>query len=144
MKQAVLQGLLVAVLAIIGVVLLRSAALSGHLPLAAIPWLSIATGGLLCAACGILAGRSSGWTPVLLHGVVGVGSLWVNLFSGTSTFFDVWQAMPAPPPEAFTDGAQLVAAVIGGWLPGVLVFLLAFGVVRMIGRSSGVVKDATR
>jgi hypothetical protein len=33
--------------------------------------------------------------------------------------------MPAPPSEAYADGAQLVATVVVGWIPGLLVYGLS-------------------
>ena len=135
MKRTLQQNLLVILLAAIGAAMLRLSAISGQLPLFAIPWLGIGTGLLLCVLCGTFAGRTSGLAQVLLHGVVGVGVLWANLFTVVTTYFDVWQAMSDSPPEAYADGAQLVAVVFAGWLPGLLVFLYTFATIRLLGRS---------
>ena len=97
---------------------------AGLVPLGAIPLAHLAVGIPLCVTAGILAQRTRFHTARALYVLGGIFAFWVALAVGTMTYFDVWQAMPEPPEEAYADGAALTGTLIAGWLPGA--FLLGF------------------
>lgn len=125
------RAIAIAAAAVVVGVGVRYAAIGGMLSMTLIHPVAIGVGTILCIVCGHQASQAGGIPKGLLYALSGAFSLWFDLFIAVTTYFDVWQASPNPPPEAFTDGAQLVGVVIGGWLPGLAVFgltLIAFWV----------------
>ena len=78
-----------------------------------------------------LAARKRGTlVPGMLFGL-GVLSFWIGLFVGSDLGYRAWQAMPDPPPDAFTDTLPL-GALLAGWIPGSIFCGLIFSVLRLI------------
>lgn len=48
---------------------------------------------------------------------VGILALWAGLLLGSDLYFMVWQAMPNPPDQAYSDSGPSLL-VIAGWIPG--------------------------
>ncbi len=53
--------------------------------------------------------------------------LLAGLFLGTAQYYQVWQSIPNPPVEAYTDSGPLFILVLG-WIPATVVELMLFGV----------------
>ncbi|MCP4835225.1 MAG: hypothetical protein GY895_10730 [Phycisphaera sp.] len=95
--------------------------------------------GVALLAC-ILAAVNRSWLgriPLLL---VGILALWAGLLLGSDGYFRVWQAMPNPPDEAFSDSGPSFLLIVG-WIPGtigiIILFLpclLAAEVIRLVRR----------
>ncbi len=66
--------------------------------------------------------------------LVGVLAFWVALFLGNHYGFGAWQTVPNPPEEAFVDGALLVGSLMGGWLPGGLLVVVAYALGALLQR----------
>lgn len=92
---------------------------AGLVPLDLIVLLHLAVGVPLCIAGGIQAVRTRYRTSRVLYALSGTLAWWFALVFGTWAYFDVWQAMPDAPEEAFADGAALTGVIFAGWLPGV-------------------------
>ena len=103
----------------------RLASLKGYIAQPYVASLHLLVGVVACIGCAMLTHRVAGWRGRLAFAAAGVLGMWVAVFLGVATHFDVWQGMPAPPSEAYADGAQLVASVVGGWIPGLLVYGLS-------------------
>ena len=100
----------------------RLASLNGHIEQPCVALVHFLLGAVACIGCAILSLRAAGWWGRVTMAAAGVLTMWFAVFLGTVTHFDVWQAMPNPPSEAYADGAQLIACVVGGWIPGVLLY----------------------
>ncbi len=57
---------------------------------------------------------------------------WFAIFFGVHMGYGAWQNMPNPPDEAFSDGAKLMAALIGGWMPGTVLFFAIYLLVALV------------
>ncbi|MFT5302933.1 MAG: hypothetical protein ACI814_003750 [Mariniblastus sp.] len=88
-------------------------------------------GCVIAVVASLFAGRISGcvWPGVLL--IIGVLAFWSGVFIGSDMGYRAWQSMPDPPEEAFSD-ASVVGALVFGWLPGGMLCLTVFGLVRGI------------
>ncbi len=109
--------------------------MAGLVPLDAIVLVHLAVGVSLCIAGGILAMRTRYRTALVLYAISGTFAWWSALVLGTFAYFDVYQAMPDAPEEAFADGAALTGVVMAGWLPGVILMggtILATFLVRRL------------
>ena len=116
-------GCLLTSIALVGAA--RLASLQGHIAQPYVASVHLLVGVVACVGCAILTHRAVGWRGRLAFAAAGVLGIWFAVFLGVATHFDVWQRMPAPPSEAYADGAQLVATVVGGWIPGLLVYGLS-------------------
>ncbi|MAI66282.1 MAG: hypothetical protein CMJ26_00210 [Phycisphaerae bacterium] len=56
---------------------------------------------------------------------------WIAIFLGVHMGYGAWQNMPNPPEEAFADGAKLMMSLIGGWIPGSILFALMFLIIKL-------------
>ena len=100
-------------------------------------WTLLGVGfGIALLAC-ILATVNRSWLgriPLLL---VGILALWAGLLLGSDLYFRVWQAMPNPPDQAYSDSGPSLL-VIAGWIPGTigvsLLFLPCWLVIGLIRR----------
>ena len=84
-----------------------------------------ATGLLVSLVSGVLAAINRSWwgrVPIFLVGILGV---WFGLFLGSEKYFRVWQTIPNPPDEAFSDSGPMVF-LFAGWVPGVVVMGILF------------------
>ncbi len=79
-------------------------------------------GGVTAAVLGAMNRSWLGRVPLLFIGVLCV---WLGLFLGSEKYFRVWQSMPDPPDEAFTDTAPL-GALLAGWIPGAVLVGFVF------------------
>ena len=86
---------------------------------------------LIAGACAAAIGGRLLRFGVMLAGVL---AFWVALFLGNHYGFYAWQTVPNPPEEAFTDGAILVGSLMGGWLPGGLIVVVAYGLGALLRR----------
>lgn len=80
--------------------------------------------GVALLAC-ISAAVNRSWLgriPLLL---VGILALWAGLLLGSDGYFRVWQGMPNPPDEAFSDSGPSLL-VIAGWIPGTIGIFILF------------------
>ena len=57
---------------------------------------------------------------------------WLAIFLGVHMGYGAWQNMPNPPDEAFADGANLMMALLGGWIPGIILFFAMYILVGLI------------
>jgi hypothetical protein len=96
--------------------------------------LHLLIGAFGCTWCAVITLKSEGWLGRIALGISGVCTLWFSLFVGVATHFDVWQAIPNPPSEAFADGAQLIGSVLVGWVPGVFLYFSALATAWAIRR----------
>ena len=91
---------------------------------------------LIAAIASYLAAWRSGIVFPLLLLFVGVFTFWGGLFLGAELGYQVWQSIPDPPDEAFSD-AFPSGALLFGWLPGGMFcsFFFGFGwCLRMLGK----------
>ncbi len=100
----------------------REVSLAGPIGRAFVGWAHVLPGSMGCAYCALRTLSAGGWWGRLTLAVTGVSIMWFAVFLGVATYFDVWQGMPDPPPEAYADGAQLTASVLIGWVPGALLY----------------------
>ena len=100
----------------------RQASLDGQIEQPYVAPIHFVLGAVNCIGCAILSLRAIDWCGRLTMAAAGVLAMWFAVFLGTATHFDVWQAMPNPPSEAYADGAQLTACVFAGWIPGILLY----------------------
>lgn len=109
--------------------------MAGLVPLDAIVKVHLVVGVSMCITGGILAMRTRYRTALVLYAISGTLAWWFALVLGTFAYFDVYQAMPDAPEEAYADGAALTGVVFAGWLPGVILMggtiLVTFLVRRM-------------
>ena len=91
--------------------------------------------GLICCLGRIVDALGSD-AAFLLEGVESgaLPHLFWRAFCDVATHFDVWQAIPNPPSEAFADGAQLIGSVLVGWVPGVFLYFSALATAWAIRR----------
>ena len=80
--------------------------------------------GVALLACVFAAIKRSwlGRIPLLF---VGSLALWAGLLLGSDAYFRVWQGMPNPPDEAFSDSGPSLL-VIAGWIPGTIGIIILF------------------
>jgi hypothetical protein len=90
-----------------------------------------AVGVLLATVVSLYAGSARGWLLPLLCLIVGVISFWGSLFIGLEVGYQMWQASPDPPDEAFSDTSP-IGALLAGWVPASLYCGLLYGVVKFI------------
>ena len=113
----------------------RQASINGQIEQPNVALVHFMLGAVACIGCAILSLRAVGWWGRVTMAAAGVLAMWFAVFLGTVTHFDVWQAMPNPPSEAYADGSQLIACVVVGWIPGVLLYgcvlAAAWGVRRL-------------
>ena len=57
--------------------------------------------------------------------------VWFSLIVRTHMGYGVWQSIPDPP-DAFADGAKLMASVFAGWLPSGVFCLIVLVIMRLI------------
>ena len=118
-----------AVAASTGLVLVLAFYLTGdasHAPFRRVFCLHLIYGLPLALAAGACAARVRSWLVRLALAFLGVLAFWAGIFLGTHMGYGAWQAVPDPPEAAFVDGAELVGALIAGWLPGMFVVVLAY------------------
>lgn len=87
----------------------------------------------MAAIAAFFAGRMSGCLAPALTLALGVLGFWVAIFIGVDMGYRGWQAMPDPPPEAFSD-ASAVGALVFGWIPGGILCLILFAFMRICRR----------
>ncbi len=72
---------------------------------------------LLLVAWG--SGRKRGGVRMALLGTA-VLILWIGLILGVETGYSVWQSIPEPPPEAFSDTGGPFVVLFMGWFPALV------------------------
>ncbi len=82
----------------------------------------------------VLAGLNRSWIAIPLLLLASTLAIWIGIFTAVDHGFRAWQSMPDPPPEAFNDGAQGMAGLLLGWVPGAIVTAIVFVPVRLVWR----------
>lgn len=90
--------------------------------------------GLIAAfATALLAALNRSWPAWIPLLTVGIACYWASLVLGTERYYRVWQSIPNPPVEAYADSGVLFTVVLG-WIPGVIVELVLFGLCMLVCR----------
>jgi hypothetical protein len=97
-------------------------------------------GCLIAAIASFFAARKSGCLLPCVLLALGTVAFWAGLFIGSDFGYRVWQSMPDPPDEAFSDSAP-AGALLFGWFPGGVFCVLVFGFFRLAGALDSVCPD---
>ena len=72
---------------------------------------------VISAVLAFIGGRVSGVIGPLVLVCISGFVCWFGLFLGLEVGYQVWQSVPDPPAEAFSDTAPM-GALFAGWIPG--------------------------
>lgn len=84
---------------------------------------------LVAVASATLAGFVRGSIGPIVLLIIGAFAFWEALSVGSDLGFRAWQAIPDPPKEAYSDAGPAIAMYFG-WIPGVFLCGVVFGVSR--------------